>query len=282
MNLFNSELFSDAGLILIDSEKQVQLPIHKAILASKSEYFLGLFNFHSNPYSDLHSNNEKQIFTIAVENVDLALELLLWIYNSNSDPTTYRFEFNNLAEQWLVRGRDCHQQILAVNYRFIHLYQSVFEFKPIDNDQEYIFQAINIYFSNSIDSQLQRGFEQLMSDHTKSIEKSSPINELHETLSNINLESEIKVQLTMNPKYQHQLKQILHQIVNKKELIQSGGRVKCDDPNDSSKICVLTFPNLQSSIGLLQLVSEGMIFCQYDFNLLQILFPNLNVQYIHI
>src|SRR5581483_12226002 len=77
----HNKKYTDVELILIDSNKQLIMNVHKVILACSSEYFDKLFNFGTEKF-------QHQI-KINVNDVEIAHDIILSFYGQNINSTNY-------------------------------------------------------------------------------------------------------------------------------------------------------------------------------------------------
>ena len=108
-SLFNSQQFSDVQLSLIElhSDKKKIIYAHKAILANDSPFFRTLFQSN---FIESRAN----IVNITVIDIDVALELIAWMYSKEPFIPENAKE---LAQAWLIVRRrvSFHTQELKQN-----------------------------------------------------------------------------------------------------------------------------------------------------------------------
>src|SRR5581483_499386 len=77
----HNKKYTDVELILVDSNKQLNMNIHKVILACSSEYFDKLFNFGTEKF--------QHKITINVNDVEIAHNIILSFYGQKTNSTNY-------------------------------------------------------------------------------------------------------------------------------------------------------------------------------------------------
>src|SRR5581483_8808355 len=77
----HNKKYTDVELILVDSNKQLNMNVHKVILACSSEYFDKLFSFGAEKF-------QHQI-TINVNDVNVAHDIIISFYGQNINSTNY-------------------------------------------------------------------------------------------------------------------------------------------------------------------------------------------------